>query len=496
MELICGQCGRTIVVEDSLEDGQNVLCPFCGKESRYSAPSRIELPDATSKHKPEIYARRVEQPKDIADRIAREKVRSVENRARIVEELKDHEARRKRWGFIANLAGSVLLIIGMFVGFDVWRTRKEKAEIAQAEEQLLKAQAEAEKLEAERVHLQEMKALREKEAAERELARQAKIAENEAERAKIKAERERFGSYVLTIRKANLAFISDLEKLDPQPTEIAYLLPRVDNRIAAFVVVERQTNGTEQVYALTKTGERETVDRELFEKRRQEQDYLVVVGQKVYFRSSRKKQHVGQLGKQKVEDLSNAFFGMMAEDVKSLDPDFANLSFEIVFVPDPKKPKEFTIVDVVEFGSSYALGQVRDTIAENYPPKSIRLARSKSRKYKRHYRFWDGSHIKTGIDGVTYVPRIEPQGRIVSVRWSGCDRVYTTGRSSAEAIRWANLKSKVEEEERDEEAFYREQEERRRAAYAALTKTAQQKYQEELDQIMNDGALFFRAKLK
>ena len=186
----------------------------------------------------------------------------------------------------------------------------------------------------------------------------------------------------------------------------------------------------------------------------------------------------------------------MADDVKSLDPDFSNLSFEIVFVPNPQKAKEFLIAEVVEFGAWYSIDRVRNAIVEAYPPKSVKLGKGTVRKFKRRYRFWDGSHIKTGIDGVTYVPRVQPQGRYVSVRWSGYGRVCTTGRSSAEVVRWANLKEKVEDEEREEKAYYDNQETERRNALSALATSVRQKYEAEVNQMMNDGELFFRAKMK
>ena len=496
MDLVCSHCGQTIVIEGSLVDGQNVMCPSCGMKNKYSKPSRIELPIAEPRHKPELHVRRPLRTSTFADQIASDAVRSVENRARIFEELKDREVRRKRWGFLMSLVGTILLVLGSLIGFDMWRTRQEKSNLARTQEQIAKAQAKADLMKAEREHQQELKAMRDKENAERELARKQKESEEEARRAKIKAARERYGSYVILLQNKDIAFASELEKMSPKPDVVAYLLPHVGEQARSFVVVEQQTNGTEQIYRLTCEGSRESVDRELFARRCREQDYFAVAADKVYFHSARKKQHVGRLSKQKAVDLSDAFFGALADDVKSLDPDFSNLSFEIVFVPNPQKAKEFLIAEVVEFGAWYSIDRVRNAIVEAYPPKSVKLGKGTVRKFKRRYRFWDGSHIKTGIDGVTYVPRVQPQGRYVSVRWSGYGRVCTTGRSSAEVIRWANLKEKVEDEEREEKAYYDNQETERRNALSALATSVRQKYEAEVNQMMNDGELFFRAKMK
>lgn len=496
MDLVCSHCGQTIVIEGSLVDGQNVLCPFCGEKSTYSKPSRIELPVPEPSNKPDLYVRRPQRSSTFADQVASDAVRSVENRARILEELKDREVRRKRWGFLTSLVGTILLVLGVVIGFDIWRTRQEKADLARAQEQIAKAQAEADHLKAEREHQQELKAMRDKENAERELARKQKAAEDEARRAAIKADRERYGNYVILLQNKDIAFVSELEKLSPKPALVAYLLPHTGDQARSFVVVEQQTNGTEQVYRLTREGVREPIDRELFAQRCHEQDYFAVTSEKVYFHSTRKKQHVGRLSKQKAVDLADAFFGALADEVRSLDPDFSNLRFEIVFVPNPQKSKDFVVTEVVEFGASYTMDRVRNAIVAAYPPKSVKLDKGTARKFKRRYRFWEGSHIKTGIDGVTYVPRVQPQGKAISVRWSGYGRVYTTGSSSAEAVRWANLKAKVEAEEREEQAYYDNLEAAYRKAFATLATSVRQKYEAEVNQMMNDGELFFRAKVR
>ena len=44
MIIKCGVCGQNIEVEGGIEDGQKVLCPFCGEKSVFSRPKRIELP--------------------------------------------------------------------------------------------------------------------------------------------------------------------------------------------------------------------------------------------------------------------------------------------------------------------------------------------------------------------------------------------------------------------------------------------------------------------
>lgn len=496
MDLVCVQCGQTIVVEGLLVDGQNILCPFCGEKSQYSEPSRIELPMPESKRKPELYVRRPQVSNTVETDMASEAVKAVENRARIVEELKDREARRRRWGNLVDIIILIIVLVGGFVGYDIWRTRREKAAAAEDAARLAEIQAEAEKnkeIERQRVEAQ---ALRERERAALEAERQAKEKEESRKREEIRTNKEKFAFLVSALQNDDIAFVSDLKKVDGQPSEIAYLFPHLDNQRRSFVILETNENGEERLTRLTGNGEREETDKNQFQEALKDQDYLAIADKKIYFHSRRKKQHVGRLSKQKNTNLTDAFFGAMSEEVKSLDSDFSNLSFEIVFVPDPNKPRVFNVLEVVNFGSDYSISRFRNEIEELYPPKELKVRTKAANKFKRKVVFWDGSHIKTGVDGVIYVPRTRPSTRQVSVSWNGYGRVYSTGHSTAADMRWENLCDRAREEECEEQAYYARQAEDLQRGIASLQKSAAEEYKAKIDRIINDGELFFRAKIK
>lgn len=373
MILECSSCGKEIEIQGELIDGQHVLCPYCHEKSAYSKPSRIELPTAVRpvEKKHDLYVRKPTVDSKIKREIDDGKIKSVENRARIIEELKGIEVRRHRWGLVVNVVVTIFLLLGGLAGYHVWQTRRERAELAEAEAKLAEARAEAERQAAELQHKRELAELRAKEQAERDAKRKAEEALSR-QREAVRVNRERFALLVSTLESGDLAFISELEKLPEKPAAIAYLLPHLENASRSFILVETATNGVESVRRLTSAGEYEETNREQLEQAMKDQDYLAIVDRKIYFHSRRKKPHVGTISKKKVVDLGDAFFGAMYKDISTIDADFPNLSFEIVFVPKNAKRGEFLVAEVVEYGSSYSLSTVMEALQEAYPPKNVK----------------------------------------------------------------------------------------------------------------------------
>lgn len=434
------------------------------------------------------------------------RVREVENRARIFEELKDREARRKdreacrkRWGNIADAVILLVVLLGGFVGYDVWCTRREKSDVAEAEARLARIQADAERHKEEERQRAAAMLAREQEAARTkarlEAERKAKEEELARKRQELDSAREIFRSVFRTIEGGTLDFVSEL-KLNDAAYPLYYLFPGHMSDEHSFVVHEKDANGEERMYVLNDKGERTGIDTNMVATTLLVQDYLVVSSNKVYFHSNRKRRHTGVISKMKPSDLTDVFFGGVAKDIKTIDPDFPGLKFEIVFIP--KGWKRIIISDTVEFGHGYSLSKVRESVEEAIPMKATTTVKPSRKKYKRTVAFWDGCHIKRGVDGVTYVPRVPPPERMNTYHHNGYGYWYTTTRSTSTNRRdqWETLRSQAEKQDREEAEFYESQRSVDSAKQAMQRTVEEQRYAEKIDAVMKEGELYFRALMK
>ena len=544
MVIKCGNCEQNMEVEAPLTDGAHIRCPFCGEKSVYSRPSRIELPTGggagscasvrnapvsdlppSSPKKP----LRVIRPQ--ANAVPQEssydhrKIRMAEEHLRFFEDLKDKERRRKQIGKITNALVLLLLVIGVFGAIFWIRHRREvrhQAELARQAEQIrLDAQrAEQERQEralreAEEKKRQEERLAEEKdrqkkrEAEERE--RQAKrLAEEEKARAErvarenaIRAEKALYKEAVALFRDGAFDFADALPK-DKTPgkcvAEFFCIRPFLEN--GEIIVFKSTEQGIASVCRLDGNGVRTPIEAEGFLSSLDGKDCLIAVDDKVYFRSKRKKPHVGQIRKDAVADLMGEFFGDVAEDVRQFEIVPDNLSFEVVFIPQGSK--KAIISEVVEAGVPYSLEKVRDAVEEAFPMKEQKAssATGKRKRFKRTVVLWDGAVIKKGIDGVTFVPRVAPSAASAANRYSArrvggryyYDRDYARAAARAGHTRdhWQALYDEAVRQEKQEREYDKRQAEERKANSGK----DEREYAKRIDRIMDEGTLYFRAKFK
>ena len=192
------------------------------------------------------------------------------------------------------------------------------------------------------------------------------------------------------------------------------------------------------------------------------------------------------------------FFGDIAPEVKRLDIDPDGLRFEIVFIPS--ETKKVIITDTIEYGAQYSLSKVREAIEEAFPMRTTSFSSSTSRKmYKRTVVLWDGAHIKKGVDGVTYVPRVAPTttyGRTTILRGSGW--IYDNRnryREDNTYARWQSLYEEAQKQECAERSFYERQNASREKSAQNAMSQAERDYAARIDRIYNNGMLYFRAKV-
>lgn len=548
MKIRCGLCGNEIVVADGLADGQHILCPYCGEKSEYRKPTRIELPTGLERRRqahsapartdsnvaeikikrPEMVPAEVKKPLRVIRKdenpsmsqgsaekqMVSRRLHMAEEHARFYEEMKDIEHRRKMREKISGFL--MLLALVLCAGGICWyveyrKERRQRAELVLVEERSRLGVERAENERKERARREEEeKANREKRLVEekRQKEKNERLqAERDKEANALRESKALYRKVCALFRDGAFDFLKTLpENSLPGKvvSEFYYLLPFFDN--GEIVVCQSSTNGIESVYRLDKSGRKTPFDADTFIASLQGKDYLMACGDRVYFQSKRKKAHVSSISKKEVVDLAKEFFGDIAPEVKSLDIDPDGLRFEIVFIP--RETKRVIITDTIEYGAKYSLSKVREAIEEAFPMRTTSVSASPRRKkFKRTVAFWDGAHIKKGIDGVTYVPRVAP--KLAYDRY-GHTRVYGSGwdrnrawrnenkrRARAEQQRehWQSLCDEAKKQEEAESRFYEEQNAAREKSAQGAKTQAERDYAARIDRIYDGGTLYFRAKV-
>lgn len=536
MIIKCGICSKDIELVGDIANGQHIRCPYCGEVSKYQKPSRIELPtdfsakrafstqkkvEDESPKKKSLHVIRAEgKPLSQPNMDAKRKIRIAEEHVRFYEEMKDRECRRKRLDKIVSI-----LLIGAFVGgifgtYAVIQNRRERlqqSELAAAaertrleseraeQERLARARREAEEKEARARREAEEKKVREKKRAEEERAKAEQIQkENELLEEKIL-----YKKMVALFRDGEFDFTKAMPK-DQLPGkcegEFFYLLPFMEND--EVVICKSTKQGIESVCRLNANGVRTPFDAETFLSSLEGKDFLVATGNKVYFQSKRKKPHIGQISKKEVTDLTKAFFGDIAPEIRRLDLEPDELRFEIVFIP--RNSKKIIISEIVESGVAYSLEKVREAVEEAFPRKdssSSSTGGGKIKRFKRTVVLWDGARGKRGIDGVMYVPRVAPAAtsegywyrKVSGPGWDysrvARNEYKAQQRAASERDKWQSLYDEALRQEQAEREYYERQANARRARAEKADAHAEQVHDERIDAIMNEGTLYFRAKV-
>ncbi len=434
-------------------------------------------------------------------------VTAAEERVRMFEEMSRKKARQK---MARNLIDSVILlmVLGAVVGLCLW-WMSHKNKIA-AEEARIAAESEANQIRMAEERDRLNRERREKDRLEREAAlarekEQQLMAQQERERVKreIRDNKERYQMFSMALRENNFKLFGKSVTNDIATTEgeLCYLLPTEKTPMPLYWVVYR-TNDAIKVYRLLESGEKEELGRDVFEGRIKSQDYLVAKSDTVYFKSTRKTPGTGFLGKTKDADPAEAFFGGLATTIKNLKPSYDELTFDVFFTP--KNAAKHIFVENVEFGCKYSIQNVREAVEKNTPLKPQGVGSSSStKKFKRTVKFWEGTGIKQGLDGITYVSRTPPAER-VRHSWSdsslpGYNIIYRSRSRSTYKVensreRWQSLYDRAVKEDAEEAAYYERQREIRAERRNSAQSEAEAKWQKKIDDILKSGTLWYRIR--
>lgn len=424
----------------------------------------------------------------------------AETRVKMYEQMKHRMWRRKLLKNIFEVAVLLALLCSFwFIYKGVDAHLEHKRALAAAE----RAAEEAREAERERKQAEE----REKIRAEQEARRAAEKAEREAavaERARQEKEKaetvEAYKVFIHALRENEFDIFgkSVTNTLAEVGGELCYFLPLEKRQITLYWATY-STNAAPQVVKIDENGNREPIDFDTFSKRIASLDYLVAKDGKTYYHPRRKKPLWGSLSKTEACDPSDKFFAGLNKSLENLRPSFDDLVYDIVFIP-AGMPNKRIICETLEFGCKYSLDSVRDAVEKEFPPKSYSGEMMKIKKFKRTVKLWNGSMIKHGIDGITYVPRHNPSQRdyynshpVHSL--AGFNTVYRrTARRLDDSQRWAELYSQAQREDSEEEAYYARarsdyESRRKKGMDAALTQ-----YEERINGIIQKGELYYHAK--
>lgn len=538
MTIVCGECKKSIEINCSLEDRQEIVCPHCGAVSEYSKPIRIELPerierptriqlpqeyediqievsskevfDSSSTNqssKPKLKVIRPESSLAHDSTIAANyEMREVSEHLDRLKEYKEQEDELSRRVHKRNLMSNILTIFlglsiigGLWVGYQQWTEYKRR----KAEEYnriLEERNRENERYEEER-RLSE-----ERSRAEREAKKEQERLEEEARRKKLREEKEReeveratmaecykmydeglrSNEFDLYTKNLEASFIKNGET-------VCYCLPSEDNFNMPLYQVSYETNGQMSVSRIFKSGRKEKLDTDVFKQRVSTTDCMVVYGQKVYFRSSRKNPGVGILPKDVGCDPSKIFFGDIANTLDRLNPVYDELSYDIVFITD--KDKKQLLVENLSFGCRYSIQNVYEAIEKAYPNNSAnKVSSRRTKRFKRTVLFWNGSHIKTSIEGITYVPRTYIPGGTRTYNSISSSYTRSSYRSDSGYARWRSLYDQAMREEEAEANYYEKSQRRRESEAFSQREKANDEWSKKIEEIFRKGQLFYRIR--
>ena len=522
MNIYCKNCGTKVDVGNALAEGAEVRCPACGTMiARARNTARVSM-SGVPEHPVEVVnpgnveesgiEQRSETGKTRQDTIKLRRtlhlkpeppppprrLHDSEIRLQMYEQMKHKMWRRK---FLQNVFEVAVLIGLLFSGWFIYKGvdahLQHKRELAAAE-RVAEQERECQEAEFRQKEREAEEARRQAELNERKklAAAEAQARENERKERAETAETYKIFTYALRENEFDLFCKSVTNDIGAADFEMCYLLPTDENDLNYYMVLSR-TNQQTQVFKINQLGDKIPFDYDLFCKRLDTMEYLVAKQGKVYYRPRRTKPLWGRLNKAAPCDPAGQFFGGMAKTIAKLGPEYDDLTFDIVFFP--KNSKKPIVSETLEFGCAYSIENMLEAVGKAFPPSGYISGKFKSSKFKRTTKLWNGSLIKKGIDGITYVPRTRPtdtyRTHLLSSNISGYRTIYTRyARENQNSANWQTLYDQAVKEDAEEEEFYRRQKDEFLSKHEKGMSDAERAYKRKLDDIIDKGELYFHAK--
>ena len=422
MIITCGSCGKKMRVKDDVPNGQVVRCPGCGERTT------IELLPERPKLK---IVRRESHSASSGQYVDYRKIKMAEERLKTEESARRKERQRET---ARNLVVLAALTAVLLTGWFLFAHRSEGGKLAEREKEMDTAQkirenvAERERESEEWERMQrERRMAREREESERaaaeaeaERARRMKIAELEAERQRqIVALETAKRAYRMAKEKfaAPFSFVKSAPE-DEMPQSVnepktfwcVFASHDVDKDIYEIKVLH---GGDISVSVLSPAGMAANIDAEMFMARLKNEQYAITSGAKVYVGGVRIPSGTYDVPPAGVNfSIMEACFGAFYQTAVVLGFQVPNVTYNVFLKPEKaKRHKDNIPLGTVGYDGVIGRDAMVSAIGQMLSKKAVGalLAQNgnsvKKKKFKRTVVLYDGLHIKTGIGGVTMVPR-------------------------------------------------------------------------------------------
>ena len=438
-DFTCPQCGVLIEADESLR-GLVLECPSCGKG--IVVPPKPQLKPVEQQDRQEdlnavaIRRRLAEQEAEEAAALAKEQARAAKIRRQELVSMavkgilalvvvgavacgvmawRRHQAEQARLREEARLKAEEKEALANKEREAEWQKRRDEArqrqrEAAAKRDEELKLAKEKQEQAKERYEQERVEQERIREGREREWQR--KIADEEA-RAKAQKERaEKYGRIEGRFSKSAVCLWKDMPKAERPGSAkgVCHCLVPLREDYGVYEV-ETSTNGTMRVVKLSEDGEAD-VSVEMA-------DYVALVakygclclsatGDKVYVSAPQGPEGAKyRLPSSSMTPSSLVWGDELCMLIRRYGMGTQNLVYDVSFLPASGKAVP---VGKFAYGQSLERSQIEEALfsaaLKNWRPP-------KAKTIRRTVEFYDGSTIKRGANGVTYVPR-SPTGRVSS----------------------------------------------------------------------------------
>lgn len=447
----CPQCNQQLEAEEDMH-GLVVACPHCGKgiviPKKKSGAALLKKPQ-------EVAPGGVQPGKAHGADAVNPNFASIQRRLEEQEDesRKDDEQKRRideanrRRAMVSNLFRLLAVVViggGGLYGWKAWRDAQEAeaaamkaAEVArkESEEKRLKAEQEQRKAEQEkrRAELDRRKAEHEKDLAERRKLREEQAIarkKRQEEEARLRKERkaafeavekaqeeqrQKFRSLMKSLggMQADLWRNLSKEKRPGKFDGVFYAVVPDVHSDETIYEIKSHSNGSLDVRTLSRRGEQQSVERDVYEKDVIKNGGLIVVSDKAYIVSPQR--NTGNLflipSDSDYWSPSEIMLDGLSRMIREFHIDMSGLSFAVSYVMPDKKAT--VPVEITSFDANVKRSQVIDKVVQ-HELKSLRPSKTRTKaKVKRPtVVFYDGKILKKGMDGVTYVPRNPSAGNM------------------------------------------------------------------------------------
>ena len=424
-------------------------------------------------------------------------VKTVEERVKAYEDMKHKMWRRRIFGKVVDVVIMLLALLAIWYVYMIWRSHTQ----AELDKERARLDADvARQAEIDRLRAEEREKARKENEERREKIRQEKLREENERKQAMQSKKdaiELYGAMIYALRENDFDIFGRnvTNDLAGSGIVLCYLLPTDDHNLPVYCAEYSKNETSPRIMRLMPNGEKTDIDTDVFTKMLANKDYLVAKEGKVYFKSRRKNPKTGNLSKTRNGDPSEQFFGSLATTLQQLKPTYDELTYDIVFTPKDGSKK--IVVENLEFGCSYHIEKVKNAIATEYAAQAISSGTLKLAKYKRTTKLYNGSMIKRGVDGITYVPRTQPAGRLYGTtvchgHLPGYRTIYRSrARFYNESDNWSSLYAQAQREEEEEKAFYEAQKRDFLENKQRKQTKAEQEWAKKLNRIFEDGSLTY-----